>query len=104
MSRPVNILNEADRLTGQGGDRRTDYPTPYQEAERMAHVIEAITGHPFKPEHWHLVMAGLKLVREGNRHKRDNLTDIAGYARCVEMYWDDADEVADIRKAIEESA
>ena len=31
------------------------------------------------------MMCGLKLVREMHRHKRDNLVDLAGYAKVTDM-------------------
>ncbi len=99
----MNILQEADSIIGDGKDRSSKYGPPSLESEAMAKVIEGITRQPFKPEHWPLVMVGLKLVRESYRHGRDNLVDIAGYARCAEKGWDERDETADARKAIGES-
>jgi hypothetical protein len=32
--------------------------------------------------------ATVKVSREANRPKRDNLVDIAGYARCAERLWE----------------
>lgn len=31
------------------------------------------------------MMAAVKLSREVDKHKRDNLTDLAGYAECASM-------------------
>jgi hypothetical protein len=31
------------------------------------------------------MMAAMKVSREVNKHKRDNLTDLAGYAECANM-------------------
>jgi hypothetical protein len=34
------------------------------------------------------MMVAVKLSREVNKHKRDNLTDAAGYAECASMVAD----------------
>lgn len=38
-----------------------------------------------------LFMAAVKLAREANQHEPDNLTDLAGYARCAQMILGEAD-------------
>ncbi len=43
-------------------------------------------------------MIGLKLVRETNKPQRDNLVDIAGYARVLEMTQDSKMGLAEIAK------
>ena len=40
---------------------------------------------PIPPEKVALMMCGLKIVREMHRHKRDNLVDLAGYAKVTDM-------------------
>ena len=40
---------------------------------------------PIPPEKVALMMCGLKLVREMHRHKRDNLVDLAGYAKVADL-------------------
>lgn len=61
------------------GDRNEDYGPWEAEAKKIAAVWSALTGVTIKPAHVAPMMVGLKLVREGNRHKRDNLTDAVGY-------------------------
>ena len=61
------------------GDRNESYGPWSKEAAKIAAVWSALAGVPIKPEHVAPMMVGLKLVREGNRHKRDNLTDAIGY-------------------------
>ena len=44
------------------------------------------SGHNlFEPADVAMMQILLKLSREGHKHGRDNLTDIAGYARCAQM-------------------
>ncbi len=38
----------------------------------------------FTPEDWALMMCCAKMSREINSPKRDNITDLAGYAGCLE--------------------
>jgi Domain of unknown function (DUF6378) len=79
---PETILQEADRLVY--GPRADDYGDPLVEAEKVAAGWAVITGAPITPEMYPLCMAWLKIVRQTNRAKRDNLVDLAGYAGVAE--------------------
>jgi hypothetical protein len=79
-----NILEEALRITNQEGERRQDYGSPLDDAARVAHIVSAITGATMNPEQVPLMMIAVKLSRQINRPKRDNLVDIAGWARVAE--------------------
>lgn len=77
------VLQEAQRLVY--GERAADYGDPRVEAEKVAAGWRVIIGDgPVEPEHYPLCMAWLKIVRQTNRAKRDNLTDLAGYAGLAE--------------------
>jgi hypothetical protein len=99
-----NVLEEALRITGGAGERRRDYGSALADAERVAQIASAITGFPIRAEHIPLIMVAVKLSRQVNRPKRDNLVDIAGYARVAELLWEEKDDVDDIHKAIREAA
>lgn len=78
------VLQEADRIVA--GDRNADYGHPSDDFKRTGRIWGAILGIPdVPPEKVGLCMAGLKISREVNKHKRDNLTDLAGYAKTVAM-------------------
>ena len=77
-----NILQEADRLVN--GDRQADYGDAYHDFSRTAKIWSAILDTEVKPQQVGLCMCGVKISRECNKHKTDNLTDLAGYAQCVE--------------------
>jgi Domain of unknown function (DUF6378) len=79
----LNILQEADKITG--GDRHDSYGHPRADFTRTAILWSAFLGITITPEQVPLMMILLKVSREANKHKRDNLTDIAGYARTREM-------------------
>lgn len=81
---PETILEEAQRLVH--GNRGADYGHPIHDYERTGRIWGAILGIPdIDPRLCCLMMAGVKISREVNKHKRDNLTDLAGYAECASM-------------------
>jgi len=45
----------------------------------------AILGVPVTPQQAILCMIAVKISRESRKAKRDNRTDIAGYAECLDM-------------------
>jgi hypothetical protein len=79
----ASILTEAQDLVY--GDRGDDYGHPLDDFGRTAHMWSAILGVHVEPEQVGLCMAALKISREVNSPKRDNLTDMAGYAETVRM-------------------
>jgi hypothetical protein len=79
----MNILEEANEITG--GERNDSYGHPRFDFTRTAKLWSAFLGIEITPEQIPLLMILLKVSREANKHKRDNLTDIAGYARTREM-------------------
>ena len=78
------ILQEADRLVD--GERQWAYDHPYDNCLRIGKMWGVILDtDPIPPEKVALMMCGLKLVREMHRHRRDNLVDLAGYAKVADM-------------------
>ena len=78
------ILEEAQRLVH--GNRGADYGHPADDYARTGRLWGAILGLPdIDPRICCLMMAAVKISREVNKHKRDNLTDLAGYAECANM-------------------
>ena len=81
---PETILQEAQRLVH--GNRGADYGHPIDDYTRTGRMWGAILGIPdIDPRTACLMMAVMKVSREVNKHKRDNLTDLAGYAECASM-------------------
>lgn len=77
-------LLEAHRLVH--GVRGADYGHPIEDYRRTGRMWGAILGVPdIDPRLCCLMMAAMKVSREVNKHKRDNLTDLAGYAECADM-------------------
>ncbi len=84
-----SVLDEAKRITG--GERHQDYGHPSDDFARTATLWNGILaaklrdGAVVTPMDVPLCMIAVKLARQSNRHKRDNLVDIAGYARTAAM-------------------
>jgi len=76
------ILEEAQRLVY--GDRGENYDHPFNDYTRVGRIWGAILGIPdICPRIACLMMTAVKISRESFKHKRDNLTDLAGYAECA---------------------
>lgn len=81
---PETILEEAQRLVH--GERQAAYSHPIDDYTRTGRMWGAILGiGDIDPRICCLMMAAMKISRETHKHKRDNLTDLAGYAACAKM-------------------
>lgn len=84
-----SVLDTAKRITE--GARQNDYGHPTEDFARTAALWTAILSHRLRDGETvtamdvPLCMIALKLARQVHRHKRDNLVDIAGYARTASM-------------------
>ena len=84
-----SILAEADRLVST--DRQSDYGHPAEDFAKTALMIQGVLlpklreGATITAADVGLIMCCVKLSREVNKHKRDNLVDLAGYAKCIDM-------------------
>ena len=91
---PESILTEALRVTG--GDRQENYGHPLANHQRIADLwngylmakqvnpdgTRVTTQLSIMPTDVVSMMILLKVARELHTSKRDNFTDLAGYARC----------------------
>jgi hypothetical protein len=86
---PEPVLDEAKRITA--ADRQKDYGHPADDFARTALMWTAVLaaklrdGAMVTASDVPLCMIAVKLARQSHRHKRDNLVDIAGYARTAAM-------------------
>jgi hypothetical protein len=78
----MTILEEAQKLIN--GDRAKAYGDAEVQFRTVANLWGEIVGHRITAKQVPLMMIALKLVRENNKHSRDNLVDIAGYAGLLE--------------------
>ncbi len=83
------VLIEAQRITG--GDRQRDYGHPLADFSRTAALWNALLagrlreGKSIESADVPLFMIAVKLARQVHGYKRDNLVDIAGYARTAAL-------------------
>lgn len=83
MEQIESVLQEAERLTTQ--ERKDEYGSCKTDFARIALMWAAILNFPVSANQVALCMIALKISRELNCHKRDNLVDIAGYTNCLAM-------------------
>ena len=83
----MSILLEAQGLVH--GDRQVTYGHPLDDFSRTAAMWSAILGVPVTAEQVGLCMCAVKISRQCNSPKRDNLVDLAGYAETVQMVADE---------------
>lgn len=83
------VLQEADRITSE--DRRKLYGSAVENFTGIAKAFNAATGHKVTPAEVGLFNIIQKICREGHCHKRDNMVDIAGYAKLVQQVHDHKD-------------
>lgn len=87
-----SILEEAQRLTH--GDRNKDYGHPLDDYTRTAALASALLAHklkePIQAHEMALLMICVKLSRQVNSPKRDNMVDAAGYAWVSQECIDEA--------------
>lgn len=87
--REETICEEADRLVSC--DRQDIYGHPFHDFGRTALLWTGVLrdklkdGESVEAREVGLMQICVKLSREVNTPKRDNLTDIAGYAKCVDL-------------------
>lgn len=78
-----SILDEAKKIVH--GDRGENYGHPFEDFSRTAQIWSAVLGINVTPEQVALCMVGVKISREVNRPKRDNIVDGAGYFETLDM-------------------
>lgn len=78
-----SVCGEADRLVS--GDRNAYYGHALDDFCKTALFWSTILGIQISPEQVAMCMEAVKMSREINRHKRDNLVDLCGYAKCHEL-------------------
>ena len=77
----VTILDEAAKCVT--GPRRRDYGTPDENFGRIAALWSVQLGIAVTSMQVAMCLILLKVARQSNSPKRDNLVDIAGYAQCA---------------------
>ena len=80
----MNILEEADKTIGE---RQDQYGNAEKSFAKIAGMWEEYLGVAIDENDVAMMMILLKVARQSNQHKRDNLVDICGYAALAgELY------------------
>ena len=77
-----SILSEAEKIVN--GNRQSDYGDAANNFHRIANIVNSM--YPqlnINAQQCCAVLMAVKLIREGFRHKRDNLVDLCGYAHVM---------------------
>ena len=86
-----SVLTEAEGLVH--GARNEAYGHPLDDFSRTAGMVSAMLAHklkePLTAEEVGMFMCCVKLSRQVNAPKRDNLVDLAGYAERVQWCLDE---------------
>jgi len=82
QAKSKTILDEAKDAVY--GDRQVDYGSVTKNFETIAELWTTIIGFSVSPEQVGLCMVALKIARQMNKPKRDNLVDGAGYFATLE--------------------
>ena len=92
-----SILEEANEIVN--GSRATDYGDAVESFKKISILATAMSGEVLSPLTCCLVLKAVKLARETNVHKRDNLVDECGYAELENRIrdWRDTSEDECIR-------
>lgn len=96
------ILEEAAKLTST--DRQASYGHPYDNFTALAEILRWLIKRrygievPIDASFIPVIHMAIKLDREAHSPKRDNLVDMAGYARTAEMVMDRIDSYKTLDK------
>lgn len=77
-----SILAEAEEIVN--GNRQSDYGDAANNFHRIANIVNSM--YPqlnINAQQCCAVLMAVKLIREGFRHKRDNLVDLCGYTHIM---------------------
>lgn len=77
-----SILSEAEEIVN--GNRQSDYGDAANNFHRIANIVNSM--YPqlnINAQQCCAVLMAVKLIREGFRHKRDNLVDLCGYTHIM---------------------
>ena len=77
-----DIFAEADSLVK--GDRRQAYGSVAESFLNIAAIWSVVLKRTITAQEVAKCMIGMKLVREANKHGKDNLVDLCGYSKLLQ--------------------
>ena len=82
--KPIDPTLAEEAVEAVTGARQRDYAHPRVNFQRIADLWSPIFGVQVSPEQVAMAMIQVKISREMNRHTRDNLVDLIGYALTLD--------------------
>lgn len=88
-----NILENAETLTSL--DRQSEYGHPLDNFTHGASIFSALINRRYNTninldwKDYGAIMLAVKLDRLAGKYSEDTITDIAGYARCLQLCHDE---------------
>ena len=83
----MNILKEADKIVNEKSEEKERQYGSFKESmEKMRDIFNASTGNNCTTEDMYMALVALKLSRESNAHKEDNLLDAVAYLGALNNY------------------
>ncbi len=82
-----SVCQIADEIVS--GERRSTYGHPVKNFTETANILNAMgfsfQGRNLEPEDVGMMMIGVKLARQLNKNTKDNIVDLIGYAKCIDL-------------------
>lgn len=97
-----DLLTEANEIVN--GERAASYGHPYDNFTHTAALWSAYLGFEITAEQVAVLMMLVKISREKNKHKRDNLVDVIGYVLTLEKVIDRREEINANNQTTKESS
>jgi uncharacterized protein DUF6378 len=80
----MNILEKANEIVySQTENQKRQYGSIQESFSRTAEIATILCGKEITPKDVARIQISLKLSRETNAHKEDNLVDLCGYASIL---------------------
>lgn len=89
----MNILKKADEIINQRSEEKERQYGPFMECnEKAAAIASIMTGKKLTALDVSWVQAAVKMARESNAHKEDNLLDLAATVGAINNEYDGRDK------------
>ena len=83
----MNILQRANEIINERSEEKErEYGPMDNGIERIAKLVSIFRNKEITPEDVYWVLISLKLSRESNKHKEDNLLDLVAYIGAYSNY------------------
>lgn len=92
----MNILNKADQIINNRAEEKTrEYGDIDTEMSKISYLFQIMTGKKLSIDEVYMLLVCLKLARQSNSHKEDNLLDCVAYLGALNNYKNKKDKELD---------